>query len=68
MNDEDQEHVMGNVAVGRTRRNSRKPNWLITDMIMTYALPVIEEEIPTTYRKVKSVQSSRCGRMPGWKR
>ena len=57
--------VHESVTVGRPRRNSRKPSWLTTDMIVTYALPVVEEVIPSTYRKLKSVQSPRCGRMPG---
>jgi len=51
---EDQGHVMGDfhesVAVEKPRRNSRKPSWLTTDMIVAYALPVIEEVIPSTYR------------------
>jgi len=53
-NDEDQGHAMGNVqesiGVGKTRRNSRKPSWLTTNMIMAYALTVIGEAIPITYR------------------
>ena len=44
--DEDQGQAMNDVhesiAVGRTRRNSRKSSWLTTDMIVAYALPVIE--------------------------
>jgi len=55
--DEDQGHVMGDVhesiTVGRTRRNLRKPNWLTTDMIVAYALPVIEEAILSTYKEVE---------------
>jgi len=56
-NDEDQEQAMGDVhesiTVGRTSRNSRKPSWLTTDMIVAYALPVIEEAILPTYRKAE---------------
>jgi len=67
-NDEDQGQAMGNVqesiAVERTQRNSRKPSWLTTNMIVAYALPVVEEAIPSTYRELKSVQSLRCGRIP----
>jgi len=44
--DDDQGQAMGDVhesiAVGRTRRNSRKPSWIATDMIVTYALPAVE--------------------------
>ena len=57
VDDEDQGQAMGDVheyiAVGRTRRNSCKPSWLTTFMIVTYALPVIEEAIPYTYRKAE---------------
>ena len=66
--DEDQGQVMGNVqesiTVGRTQRNPRKPSWLTTNIIVAYALPVVEEAIPSTYRELKSVQSLRCGRIP----
>ena len=55
-NDEDQGQAAGNVqesiAVERTRKNSRKLCSLSTYMI-TYALPVIEEAILTTYREAK---------------
>ena len=55
--DEDQEQVMGDVhesiVVGRPKRNSRKPSWLTTDMIVAYTLPVIEEAISFTYRKAE---------------
>jgi len=53
VDDEDQGQAMGDVqdfiAVGRTRRNLRKPSWLTTDIIVAYAFPVIEEAIPSTY-------------------
>ena len=55
--DEDQGQVIGyvheSVAVGRPRRNSYKSSWLTTDMIVAYALPVIEEAIPSTYREAE---------------
>ena len=55
--DEDQEYVMGEVqdstAVGKTRRNSCKPSWLTTNMIVTYVLLVIEDTISSTYRKTE---------------
>ena len=44
--DEDQGQVMDDVhesvAVRRTRRNPRKLSWLTTDMIVAYALPIVE--------------------------
>jgi len=50
--DEEQGQAMGDVhesiIVGRTRRNSRKPIWLTIDMIVTYALLVIEESLSST--------------------
>jgi len=50
---EDQEQTMGDVqeliAVGRSQRNSRKPSWLTTNMIVAYAPPVVEEVIPSIY-------------------
>ena len=61
--DEDQGSVMGDVqdsiTVGRTRRNSCKPIWLITNMIMAYALSVVEEAIPSTYRKAETNSESK---------
>ena len=55
--EEGQEQVMGNVldstAVGRPRRNTRKPGWLTTDMIVAYALPSIEEAIPSINREIE---------------
>ena len=52
--DEDQRQTMSDVQesiiIGRTRRNLRKPSWLTTDMIVAYALPVVEETIPSIYR------------------
>jgi len=56
--------VQDSIAVRRTQRNSRKTSWLTTNMIMSYALPVVEEWIPSIYRKQKSVRSPRCRRMP----
>ena len=51
--------VHESIAVGRPRRNSHKPSWLTTDMIVAYALPVVEEAIPSTYKEAESL---RCGR------
>ena len=54
--EEGQEQVMGNVpdstAVERPR-NTRRPGWLTTDMIVAYALPVVEEAIPSTFREAE---------------
>ena len=54
---------MGNVpdstAVGRPRRTTRKPGWLTTDMIVAYALPVVEEAIPSTFREAEISSESR---------
>jgi len=62
-NDEDQRQVMDDVhvsiAVGRTKRNPLKPSWLTTDMIVAYALPVVEEAIPFTYRKAEINSKSK---------
>ena len=41
------------IAVERTRRNSRKPSWLTTNMNVIYALSVIKEVIPSTNRKAE---------------
>ena len=55
--DEDQGHVISDVqdsiSVGRARRNSRKPNWITTNMIVANALSVIEEAISSTHREAK---------------
>ena len=45
--------VQVSIIVGRARRNSRKPSWLTTYMIVTYTLPVAEKAIPSTYREVE---------------
>ena len=61
--DVDQGQAMGDVyesiAVGRTRRNLRKPTWLTTDMIVAYALPDVEEVIPSTYREAQISSESK---------
>jgi len=67
-NDQDQGQTMGDVqesiAVGRASRNPRKPSWLTTNMIVTYALLIEEKAIPSHSGKLKSVRSPRCERMP----
>jgi len=45
--------VYESIAVRRPRRNSRKSSYLTTYMIVAYTLPVVEEEIPSTYREVE---------------
>jgi len=56
------------IVVGRTRRNSRKPSWLTTNMIVAYALLVIEKAIPLHIGKLKPVHSPRSKKIPWWKR
>ena len=47
------------IAVGRTRRNQRKPSWLIIDMIVVYALLIVEESISFTYREAEISSESK---------
>ena len=62
-NDEDQGHAISNVqesiAVGITRRNPHKPSWLATNMIVAYAIPVVEEEILSIYGKAEINSESK---------
>ena len=51
--------VPDSTAVTRPRRNTRKPGWLTTDMVVTYALPVVEEAIPSTYREAEISSESK---------
>jgi len=54
---------MGNIhesiVVERTRRNSCKPSWLTTDMIVAYALLVVEEAFLSTYREAEICSKSK---------
>jgi len=45
--------VQDSVAAGRGKRNPQKREWLTTDMILAYALSVIEDAIPSTYREAE---------------
>jgi len=45
--------VQDSTAVGRTRRNPCKLAWLTSNIIMAYALLVIEESISLTYKKAE---------------
>ena len=45
--------VQDSIAVRRTQKNSCKPSWLTTNMIVTYALLVVEEAIPSIYREAE---------------
>ena len=45
--------VQESIAIRRARKNSHKPSWLTTNMIVLYTLLVIEEVIPSTYKKVE---------------
>jgi len=40
------------------------PAGSLLSMIVTYALSVVEEAIPSTYREAEISSSSRCERMP----
>ena len=61
--DEDQEQVMVDVhesiADGRPKRNPRKLSQLTIDMIVAYALPVIEEVLSFTYKKAEISSESK---------
>jgi len=61
--DEDQEQVLGDVhefiADGRPKRNPRKPSRLTTDMIVAFALLVVKEIIPSTYREAEISSKSK---------
>jgi len=46
-------NVQESIAIGRTQRNPCKPSWLITDMIVAYALLIIEKMITSTYREAE---------------
>ena len=51
--------VPNSTAVTRPRRNTRKPGWLTTDMVVAYALLVVEEAIPSTYREAEISSESK---------
>jgi len=71
-NGENQGHIMGqvqnSVAARWGRRNPQKYAWLITNMIVAYAHSIIQDGIPSTYRKQKSILNQRCERNLCWKR
>jgi len=46
-------NVQKSIAVERTQKNSRKANWITTNMIVPYALSVIEDAIRSTYREAE---------------
>ena len=52
-------NVQESIVVGTTRRNPRKPSWLTTNMIVVYALSVIEEAIPSTYKEAEISSESK---------
>ena len=51
--------VPDSTAVGRPRRNTRKSGWLTTDMVVAYALSVVEEAIPSTFREAEISSESK---------
>ena len=52
------------IAVERAHRNPRKHSWLTTNMIVAYALSIVEEAISSTYREagVQDVEGCHGGR------
>jgi len=56
-NDENKGQAMGDdhesIAVGRICKNPRKPSWLTTDLIVAYALLVVEKAISSIYREAE---------------
>ena len=51
--------VQYSITVGRALRNSRKTNCLTTNVIMVYALSVVEEVIPSRYREAEISSESK---------
>jgi len=51
--------VHESIVAGRPRRNSHKPSRLTIDMIVAYAIPVVEEAIPSTYREAEVSPESK---------
>ena len=47
------------VVAERTRRNQRTSSWLITNMIVGYAFPVVEEAIPSTLKEAEISSESK---------
>jgi len=45
--------VQNSVAAGRGRRNPQKPAWLTINIIVVYALSIIEDVISSTYIEVE---------------
>ena len=37
------------IAIRRLKREIKKPGWLTKDMVVAYALPVIDDDIPNTF-------------------
>ena len=50
---------MNSLQLEELEKNSRKPSWLTTNMIVAYALSIVEEAIPSTYRKAKISSESK---------
>jgi len=47
------------IAVERAHRNPRKHSWLTTNMIVAYALSIVEEAISSTYSKAEISSKSK---------
>ncbi|KAH9782763.1 retrovirus-related pol polyprotein from transposon TNT 1-94-like protein [Citrus sinensis] len=39
------------IATRRPRREIKKPGWLTKDMVVAYALPIIDDDIPNTFKE-----------------
>ncbi|KAH9750986.1 hypothetical protein KPL71_014098 [Citrus sinensis] len=50
------------IATMRPRREIKKPGWLTKDMVVVYALPVIDDDIPNTFG-----EALRSGESDQWK-
>ena len=50
---------MNPLQLEEPEKNTRKPSWLTTDMIVAYALSVVEEAISSTYMEAEISSESR---------
>ena len=51
--------VQESIAVEKAHRNPRKHSWLTTNMIVAYALSIVEEAISSTYSKAEISSKSK---------
>ena len=58
---EDVEDENDTIAIRRLKRVIKKPGWLTKDLVVSYALTVIDNDIFNTFSKViRSSESDRC--------